>query len=101
MDKTDECNGSMVIDDCAPKGSTCSVCGDGARWRLYCLDCGNIAHCFCDDHAYLSRDQKLFAPVVKLTAQGEKAKAKIDRISKKARAEWQEVLDSIDSERHP
>lgn len=82
---------NIVINNIAPAGSVCKICGNPAPWQMYCTDCGHILRFYCDEHAYLSQgDEKLEKKVIK--AYNKKEFTDLDNTVKKAKQEWGNYL---------
>jgi predicted amidophosphoribosyltransferase len=56
---------SIVINNIAPEGSVCEICGRPAPWQMYCKDCGHVLRFYCDEHAFLSQGNEMLEKQVK------------------------------------
>jgi hypothetical protein len=85
---------SIVINNIAPEGSLCGICGKPAPWQMYCQDCGHVLRFYCDEHAFLSQgDEKLEKQVKK--ALMKKVVPKNEMEIKKAKDEWEIYINSL------
>lgn len=83
---------SIFINNDAPNGSKCEICGNPAPWQMYCKDCGHVLRFYCDEHAYLSQgNEKLENHIIK--AYNRREQPKFSKQIEKAKLEWQEFIN--------
>ena len=85
---------NIVIEDIAPKDSSCEICSKPAKWQMYCEDCKEIIRFYCDDHAYLSQSKPNVKKQVK-KAYIRQEPPKMEKQIKKAQNKWQEYLKHL------
>ncbi len=85
-------NHTIIINDNAPEGSICDVCGSSAPWQMYCKDCGHVAGFYCDEHAYLSQGDKNLEKHVKRAYRGIEP-LRLENLITKAKHDWQVYLN--------